>query len=193
VVSFVITVTLLRRNSTLGRLLTTTRRRTTTLFVFSKAALSLGLTGAARNHLQDSFSVMSEQSGNVIQLQPNELPGTIVSYPALIVCQAGAESSSNLQVVNVFALLSTVALLSVVFRVICLAFKFCLGWNFALNIAPENVFFRTRMGTYAACILIGNLFTSTAGVIGLRWLVERKIIASKHENISQPSLTDFFL
>lgn len=39
----------------------------------------------------------------------------------------------------------------------------------------ECVFFQTQLGNYAACLIIGMMFNSLAGVIGMQWLWERRI------------------
>lgn len=76
-------------------------------------------------------------------------------------------------VVNVFAILSTFALVSVAVRVICLNIRQKLSPHSAKP--QELVFFNTQLGYYATCLLIGNGFTDIAGLIGLRWLVEKGI------------------
>lgn len=35
---------------------------------------------------------------------------------------------------------------------------------------PEILFFRTQLGHYAGCLILGNVFISTAGLINLSWL-----------------------
>ncbi|KAF9466546.1 hypothetical protein BDZ94DRAFT_1306142 [Collybia nuda] len=73
-------------------------------------------------------------------------------------------------VVNVFAILSTFALASVVVRVIWLATRRLVSSS---DTEPqEYVFFNTQLGRYAVCLLIGNMFNGVAGLIGVRWLVE---------------------
>ncbi|KAG6817166.1 hypothetical protein H0H87_012127 [Tephrocybe sp. NHM501043] len=75
--------------------------------------------------------------------------------------------------VNAFAVISSVALVSVACRVIWLAI--------IQNMSPEAtkpkeyVFFNTQLGYYAACLLIGNLFTDISGLIGLRWVMDKGI------------------
>ncbi|EKM78676.1 hypothetical protein AGABI1DRAFT_128960 [Agaricus bisporus var. burnettii JB137-S8] len=76
-------------------------------------------------------------------------------------------------VVNAFAILSTVALASVALRIMWLALKKLRNPNAAQS--REYAFFSTQLGNYAACLLVGNMMSSAAGLIGLQWLVNRGI------------------
>ncbi|KAK0193661.1 hypothetical protein F5146DRAFT_925195, partial [Armillaria mellea] len=77
-------------------------------------------------------------------------------------------------VVNVVAVLSTVALLSIILR---LAWLCILRVTRRKNITQsrEYVFFNTQLGYYAACLLIANMFNSAAGLMGLPFLLARRI------------------
>ncbi|KAG6898208.1 hypothetical protein C0992_003320 [Termitomyces sp. T32_za158] len=89
-------------------------------------------------------------------------------------------------VVDVFALFSSVALVSVASRVIWLAVL--------QRISPkackpkEYIFFNTQLGYYAICLLVGNMITDVSGLIGLQWLLDRGItkgflsLVFKHRN-----------
>lgn len=80
---------------------------------------------------------------------------------------------ARMQVVNVVAILSTFALASVAARVIWLAIRIRM---FSSSSKPqEYVFFNTQLGRYAICLLIGNMLSGAAGLIGVRWLVENGI------------------
>ncbi|KAF9036172.1 hypothetical protein BJ165DRAFT_619287 [Panaeolus papilionaceus] len=76
-------------------------------------------------------------------------------------------------VINVFALLSTIALVSVAIRIIYLAVQMAFGENRAQP--QEYVFFNTQLGQYAACLLVAMIFNTAAGVIGFPWLLQRGI------------------
>lgn len=76
------------------------------------------------------------------------------------------------QVVNVFALLSTLALLSVAFRIIWLAFHPLCRFDAQ---KPEYIFFNSQLGRYAVCLLLANLFAEVSGLIGMHWLSQRGI------------------
>ncbi|KAJ6466616.1 hypothetical protein C8R47DRAFT_1234958 [Mycena vitilis] len=73
-------------------------------------------------------------------------------------------------VVNVFAVLSALALLSVALRVIWLALRRLFS-GASDSQSREYVFFNTVLGNYAACLLISNIINSIAGVMGLRQLM----------------------
>ncbi|KAG7451044.1 uncharacterized protein BT62DRAFT_1071644 [Guyanagaster necrorhizus] len=77
-------------------------------------------------------------------------------------------------VVNVVAVLSTVALFSIILR---LAWLCILRVTRRKNIthSREYVFFNTQLGYYAACLLIANMFNSAAGLMGLPFLLARHI------------------
>jgi len=77
--------------------------------------------------------------------------------------------------VNTFAILSTLALVSVAVRVIWLAVHRLLERNHAEPSPREYVFFHTQLGHYAACLLIANLCIGTAGLMGIPWLVHKGI------------------
>jgi hypothetical protein len=73
--------------------------------------------------------------------------------------------------VNVFALLSAMALISVILRVFWLAIQRCRN---AFEVR-EYVFFNTQLGQYAACLIIAMIFNAIAGILGLRWTLNRGI------------------
>jgi hypothetical protein len=89
---------------------------------------------------------------------------------------------SEFKVVNIIALLSAIALLSLASRVIWLACNPIFGRVRKQVPTAEAAFFRTRMGVFAICLLIGNLFVSIAGVIGVSWLVQGKVVQGRHQN-----------
>jgi len=81
---------------------------------------------------------------------PQEIPGAIV--------------------VSAFAILSTLALLTVAFRVIWLAIARLLS-NSSDALSREYVFFNTQLGNYAACLLISNIINGVAGIMGFDQLL----------------------
>jgi hypothetical protein len=88
-----------------------------------------------------------------------------------------------IKVVNVFAILSTLALSCIFIRVLSLAGLRLLGHD----VAPS--FFNTQLGYYAACLLIANMINGVAGLIGVRSLVERGITESEAYAICPHSCT----
>ncbi|KAF7327452.1 hypothetical protein MKEN_00323300 [Mycena kentingensis (nom. inval.)] len=69
-------------------------------------------------------------------------------------------------IVNAFAVLSTLALLAVAGRVVWLALRrFFSGSSDSQS--KEYVFFNTVLGNYAACLLLANIVTGVAGLMGL--------------------------
>ncbi|KAG2017824.1 hypothetical protein CC2G_007299 [Coprinopsis cinerea AmutBmut pab1-1] len=75
--------------------------------------------------------------------------------------------------VNVFAILCALALVSVALRILWLAVQCFVLRN---RIKPqEYVFFHTQLGNYAACLLIGMLFNTLAGIVAVPWLMRRGI------------------
>jgi len=72
---------------------------------------------------------------------------------------------------NVFAILCTLALLSVAFRICWLA---VLHRN-ATEKPREYAFFRTQLGNYAGCLLVAMTFNCGAGILALPWLLRRGI------------------
>ncbi|KAJ6468425.1 hypothetical protein C8R45DRAFT_876148 [Mycena sanguinolenta] len=85
-----------------------------------------------------------------LHFAPQEIPGAIV--------------------VNAFAILSALALLSVASRVIFLAVRRFLSGSSERD-SREYVFFNTVLGNYAACLLISNIINSVAGMMGLDQLL----------------------
>ncbi|KAJ3516138.1 hypothetical protein NLJ89_g1317 [Agrocybe chaxingu] len=75
--------------------------------------------------------------------------------------------------VNVFAFLSTLALVSVALRVIWLAIQ--RYWFKRIEKPQEYVFFDTQLGQYAACLIIAMMFNTIAGIIGMPWLFMRGV------------------
>jgi len=83
-----------------------------------------------------------------------------------------------MQAVNIFAILATLALASVVFRVSWMAirrtfFKPCTR-------AHECVFFHTQLGHYAACLIIALMFNAVAGIIGIQWYFRGGIVDGRN-------------
>lgn len=71
--------------------------------------------------------------------------------------------------VNAFAILSTLALFSIFLRV---------SWLGVLRLLGESVaqsLFNTQLGYYAACLLIGNMISGIAGLMGLPFLLNHAI------------------
>jgi hypothetical protein len=55
--------------------------------------------------------------------------------------------------------------------------------------SKEHAFFNTQLGQYAACLLVGNLFTGAAGILVGNWIArggigEGKLMALCSINIS---------
>ncbi|KAJ7056574.1 hypothetical protein C8F01DRAFT_1028968 [Mycena amicta] len=80
-----------------------------------------------------------------LRFTPQEIPGVVI--------------------VNAFAILSTLALLTVAFRVVWLA--------------RAKLFFTTVLGNYAACLLVANLVTGAAGLMSLQQLLKGGIQEGK--------------
>jgi hypothetical protein len=139
---------------------------------------------------------MSENNGNVMELDSTELPGAFVSSPVPVTFHAIVKYFfvlfffSDGQIANIFALLSVTALILVALRVIWLATGRWLNLESFRKLARESIFFKTRMGMYAGCILIGNLFSSIAGVIGVYWLAQRRVMAGQCKSTSEYPLTN---
>ncbi|KAF8656842.1 hypothetical protein AX16_002390 [Volvariella volvacea WC 439] len=75
--------------------------------------------------------------------------------------------------VTVFAILSTTALLSIALRIIWLGIHHHISQSGAQP--QEYAFFRTQLGTYAACLLLANTINSSAGLINIKWLADQGI------------------
>ncbi|KAK7044221.1 hypothetical protein VNI00_007943 [Paramarasmius palmivorus] len=75
--------------------------------------------------------------------------------------------------VNVFAILSSIALLTIIIRGIWLAVLRLCGRS--ISQYRDYIFFNTQLGYYAACLLIANSFNSVAGLMGLPFLIQRGI------------------
>jgi len=82
--------------------------------------------------------------------------------------------------VNVFAILSTVALISVALRISWLAVRHF--WIKSATQSQESVFFHTQLGQYAACLIVAMMFNTIAGIIGLPWLIRRGITPGMKKN-----------
>jgi hypothetical protein len=75
--------------------------------------------------------------------------------------------------VNVFAVLSALALVSVVLRIAWLAIH---KDSEKSRGSHEYVFFNTQLGRYAACLIIATMFNAVSGIIGLQWYVQQGIM-----------------
>ncbi|KAF9470914.1 hypothetical protein BDN70DRAFT_888629 [Pholiota conissans] len=76
--------------------------------------------------------------------------------------------------VNIFALLSALALASVLLRAAWLAIRL-IWFNNSPTQVQEVVFFQTQLGSYASCLIIGLMLNSVAGIIGFQWLLQRGV------------------
>ncbi|KAG2756619.1 hypothetical protein P692DRAFT_20868286 [Suillus brevipes Sb2] len=78
-------------------------------------------------------------------------------------------------VVPVFALLSALALAFIVFRSIRLVVIPSFQRNGSACRAPENLFFRTQLGHYAASLVLSNVFLTAAGLVEFVWIKQSGI------------------
>ncbi|KAG1747144.1 uncharacterized protein EDB91DRAFT_1245589 [Suillus paluster] len=82
---------------------------------------------------------------------------------------SGAQAK-GLIVVPVFALLSALALAFIVFRSIRFVVIPSFRRNATICRAPENLFFRTQLGHYAASLVLSNVFLTAAGLMEFYWV-----------------------
>jgi hypothetical protein len=75
----------------------------------------------------------------------------------------------------VFAVLSALALAFIVFRTIRLVVIPSFQRNGSACRAPENLFFRTQLGHYAASLVLSNVFLTAAGLMGFFWVEQSGI------------------
>ncbi|KAF8624523.1 hypothetical protein AX15_005835 [Amanita polypyramis BW_CC] len=76
-------------------------------------------------------------------------------------------------VIDVFALLSAFALVSILLRMIWLQVHHRLSGGDTRS--TEYAFFTTNLGCYAACLSIANMLNAVSGLISLKWLVMRTV------------------
>lgn len=110
-----------------------------------------------------------------VPLSPNELRGAIVSNsPMSPYCNDNSDLLTLHKVVNIFAILSTLALVSVAIRAIWLLIR-----RHPLLTATkkrEPIFFlNTHFGQYGTCLLLAMTLSTTSGMIGISWLAQRGI------------------
>ncbi|TEB34753.1 hypothetical protein FA13DRAFT_1625711 [Coprinellus micaceus] len=75
--------------------------------------------------------------------------------------------------VNIFAILCTVALLSVALRVAWLGLRWYITKD---GEKPHDyAFFQTQLGNYAACLLVAMVVNTGAGIMALPWFLNRGI------------------
>jgi hypothetical protein len=93
----------------------------------------------------------------------------------VVSCDMLSASTQNLmfvtyQVVPVFALLSALALSFIVYR--CIRFVVIPSFrrNAPTPTAPENLFFRTHLGHYAASLVFSNVVLTSAGLMEFFWV-----------------------
>jgi hypothetical protein len=77
---------------------------------------------------------------------------------------------NGLIVVPVFALLSALALAFIAFRCIWLVVIPSFRRDGSACRAPENLFFRTQLGHYAASLVLSNVFLTAAGLMEFFWV-----------------------
>lgn len=83
--------------------------------------------------------------------------------------------ANGLIVVPMFALLSALALAFIVFRSIRLVVIPSFQRNGSACRAPENLFFRTQLGHYAASLVLSNVFLTAAGLVEFVWIKQSGI------------------
>ncbi|KAG1851606.1 hypothetical protein DFJ58DRAFT_422141 [Suillus subalutaceus] len=91
--------------------------------------------------------------------------------------------ANGLIAVPVFALLSALALAFIVFRSIRLVVIPLFQRDGSACRAPENLFFRTQLGHYAASLVLSNVFLTAAGLMEFFWV--------KQSGIHQGSMCTF--
>ncbi|KAG1872045.1 hypothetical protein C8R48DRAFT_770422 [Suillus tomentosus] len=91
--------------------------------------------------------------------------------------------ANGLIVVPAFAFLSALALAFIVFRSIHLVVIPSFQRNGPACKAPENLFFRTQLGHYAASLVLSNVFLTAAGLMEFFWV--------KQSGIHQGSMCTF--
>jgi hypothetical protein len=106
--------------------------------------------------------------------------GLIVSHQHELLRVA---SDDHNQVVPVFALLSALALAFIVFRSIRLVVIPSFQRNGSACRAPENLFFRTQLGHYAASLVLSNVFLTAAGLVEFVWIKQSGIYQGSAFNI----------
>ncbi|KAL1729961.1 hypothetical protein EV714DRAFT_273111 [Schizophyllum commune] len=80
---------------------------------------------------------------------------------------------SSVRVVNGFAVISTLALVSVAVRIAWLATRRFLRKDPTLP--KEYAFFRTQLGIYAVCLLVANMCNCMSGLMGIKYTVDSGI------------------
>ncbi|KAL1724170.1 hypothetical protein EV715DRAFT_244581 [Schizophyllum commune] len=80
---------------------------------------------------------------------------------------------SSVRVVNGFAVISTLALVSVAVRIAWLATRRFLRKDPTLP--KEYAFFRTQLGNYAVCLLVANMCNCMSGLMGIKYTVDSGI------------------
>ncbi|KAI5892592.1 uncharacterized protein SCHCODRAFT_02701501 [Schizophyllum commune H4-8] len=80
---------------------------------------------------------------------------------------------SSVRVVNGFAVISTLALVSVAVRIAWLATRRFLRKDPTLP--KEYAFFRTQLGNYAVCLLVANMCNCVSGLMGIKYTVDSGI------------------
>ena len=106
-----------------------------------------------------------------VPIQPNELGGVIVSNSPYY--NDDSDLLAIRKVVNIFAMLSTLALLSVAIRAVWLLIR--RHPFLTASEKREHTFLNTHFGQYGTCLLLAMTLSTTSGIIGISWLAQRGI------------------
>lgn len=106
-----------------------------------------------------------------VPIPPNKFGGAIVSNSPY--CNDNSDLLAVHKAVNIFALLSTLALVSVAIRAVWLLIR-----RHPFLTASEKrelIFINTHFGQYGICLLLAMTLSATSGIIGISWLAQRGI------------------
>ena len=106
-----------------------------------------------------------------VPIPPNELRGAIVSNSPFTMITTDILAVHK--VVNIFAILSTLALVSVAIRAVWLLTR--RHPFLTASERREHTFLNTHIGRYGTCLLFAMTLSTTSGIIGMSWLAQRGI------------------
>jgi len=106
-----------------------------------------------------------------VPIPPNELRGAIVSNSPYY--NDNSDLLAVHKVVNIFAILSTLALVSVAIRAVWLLIR--RHPFLTASEKREHTFLNTHIGQYGTCLLLAMTLSTTSGIIGISWLAQRGI------------------
>ncbi|KAG1805089.1 uncharacterized protein HD556DRAFT_1478736, partial [Suillus plorans] len=138
-----------------------------------RSTIKTSIAESRHSHMKREMKIRSKRCRSFVQ--PSRHTSFIIMLSNSHFTPFSTAQANGLIVVPAFALLSALALAFIVFRSIHLVVIPSFQRNGPACRAPENLFFRTQLGHYAASLVLSNVFLTAAGLMEFFWVKQSGI------------------